>query len=98
METQNKQDNNDNALAGNRTRVSRVGGENSTTETPVPRGENVCNDSLVEVLFRSFSTAGHSCLYFQDVPGFHPLPYTLPAALCLLRVALADNQVCFGSV
>ena len=25
------------ALAGNRTRVSRVGGENSTTEPPMPR-------------------------------------------------------------
>ena len=36
METQNKQDHNDNTLARSRTWVSRVGGENSTTEPPMP--------------------------------------------------------------
>ena len=63
--------------------------------------EHICMDSIDGLLFRSFSSAGHSCplLVGRSRLSFSALRGTgCPLPSGLLRVALAGTQVCFGSV
>ena len=62
--------------------------------------EHICRDSLDGVLFRSFSSAGHSCPVLVgrsrlSSSALHSTGCPLPSGL--LRVALAGTQVYFGS-
>ena len=89
-----------NALARNQTRVSRVGGENSTTEPRMPLKRQCLQGQEVYSGFSQVQASQALCLL--DGLGFHPQPSAARDALCplascgllwrALRCALAPSE------